>query len=157
MQILLRGKAAQLRIVVAHLVVHRFHQVPQGDDAENAVGGIQHGNGAFRVAFQPLDTVLRALAAVDIREPVLDKGRDSRVLFRNKQSAQLHRAAEKPFSAVTKSIWILSFSFAWSISARVAWPTVISESSEMKLALILLPISSSSNDTSSSIFSEALR
>jgi len=34
----------------------------------------------------------------------------------------------------------------------VAWPTVISESSEMKLALILLPISSSSNDTSSSIF-----
>ena len=95
MQILLRRKAAQLRIVVAHLVVHRFHQVLQGDDAENAVGGIQHGNGAFRVAFQPLDTVLRALAAVNIRESVLDKGRDSRVLFRNKQSAQLHRAAEK--------------------------------------------------------------
>ena len=96
MEILLCGKSAQLCVVVAHLVVHGFHQALQSDNAEDTVSAVEHRHAALGVVLQPFDTALGLFAAVYIREAGLDKRSQHGVLLRRQQCAKLHRAAEEP-------------------------------------------------------------
>ncbi len=57
-QILLRGQAAQLGVVVAHGVVHQFHQILRGEDTGNFSVLCQHRQRIFFVLRDPVDAVL---------------------------------------------------------------------------------------------------
>ena len=77
------------------VIIDSFQEAFQRDHSENVIPAVQHGNAAFRIALEPLYTVLRLFSAVNIRKALLYQRLYLRVLLSGKQFPKPHRAAEK--------------------------------------------------------------
>ena len=56
-QVFLAGQAAQLCVIVAHLVIHQLHDVRRGDNAQQLAALVQHGEAALGVVHDAVNAV----------------------------------------------------------------------------------------------------
>ena len=89
-QILLRGKTCQHGVVLAHSIVHQIDDAGGGDDAQQPVVVVQHGNGVLGIVLQIFDTVIDLLLRIYIRIGSHDQLLQGMILPGNDQIFQIN-------------------------------------------------------------------
>ena len=95
LQILLGGQTGQFRVILAHLLIDDLDDVLRGDDAQQMLRIIEHGDGVLRQILQLFDAVLDRLVVVHAGVGRGDQILQLRALAGDDQILEIDRAVER--------------------------------------------------------------